>query len=115
MVDITLSQVADTLHTSATELPSGASTDIDAAETIVGDQVEPYTTASGSVEQTAIYVACAFITTTEGDYPVSDLDRETSTISFDTDVGAASDFWSRAKATDPTGRLGNGTIGFEAY
>lgn len=116
MVDITQEQVADALHLdSITDLPTGVSSDIESAEAIVGEQVEPYADNQTLVEKTAVYVACSFITTTEGDFPVSSMTRETATLKFDTDVGAPRDFWSRAQAFDPTGRLGRDTVGFEAY
>lgn len=122
MVNVTDQDVVDALHLdSVSDLPSGYAADIEAAEDIVGVQVEPHTDESALVHQCAVFVACAFITGTEGDAPVSSLERESASVSFDTDASSdeAVDYWERAKAFDPTGRLGQsaGSSGslFEVY
>lgn len=116
MVDITHTEVANALHlASESDLPDGANADIDAAETLVSEQVEPAadTSSSGMVHKCAVYVACAFITGTEGDIAISDLQRESASITFDTENASdeAVDYWKRAEAFDPTGKLGSSTGG----
>lgn len=116
MVSITEDQVANALHldNGAADLPTGASLDIEAAEELVGEDVEPYTDKSALVKKTAIYVACAFLTGTEDDFAISSISRESATISYDTANTSkeASDFWTRAKTIDPTDRLGRETVSF---
>lgn len=119
MVTVNKQDVADAMHLSGTsELPDGHEADIDAAEVLVGEQVEPHAAdgSTGMVNQCAVYVAAAFIAGTEGDHAVSELTRESATVRFDTDAASdeAVDFWNRAQAFDPTGRLGSNTGGSDA-
>jgi hypothetical protein len=114
MVSISGSNVADALHLSGTsELPDGYKADISAAETIVGTQVEPYVDGGeqGMVKQCAVFVAAAFISGTEDDQPIKQMQRESQSLTFDTNAASdeAADMWSRAQAFDPTGRLGQNT------
>lgn len=119
MVTITDAEVADALHTTVAELPTGYESDIDSAEIVVGAQVEPYASNPDLVKRVAIYVACAFIEGSEDAYAVKQVRRESATLSFGVDQTseASRDFWMRAVAVDPTGRLGRSTttIGFETF
>lgn len=126
MVTIHEADVADALHESGpSDLPDGYQSDIDAAEVIVGKQVEPYVDPGDQelVDQCATYVAAAFIEGTDGavDGAISQIQRESQTVRFDTGSVSdeAGDFWARAVAFDPTGRLGGDTAEgsgfFEAF
>lgn len=118
MVTITEQEVTEALHLSSTsDLPTGASSDIATAEELVGAQVEPYTSESLLVERCAIYVACAFITGSEGEGALSQIQRDTATISYDTEgvSDESVDYWMRARAVDPTGRLGSSHMDFEVF
>lgn len=121
-VEITAQQVADAMHLGGvSELPTGYEFDIEAAEQLVEDQVEPYAASNDTavVEKTAVFVAAAFVSGTEDDHAVEQISRESQTIVYDTDAGSdeGADYWSRAVAFDPTGRLGTDTsaTGFEVF
>lgn len=118
MVTIQLSDVADALHLDGeTDLPTGADADVSAAETMVGAQVEPYIDDSALVAKICVYVACAFITGTEGDNAISSIQKETATISYDTDTTSpeSQSYWHRAKAMDTSNRLGRSTMTFKTH
>lgn len=122
MITIDEADVADAMHlTSPAEFPAGVQSDIRAAETLVENQVQPYADDETMVGQCAVYVAAAFIAGTDGDLTVERVSRESQTIAFDTDTASpeAVSFWERAKAFDPTGRLGenvaSGSGFFEVY
>lgn len=109
MADIPPERVADAMHTTKDELPTGYTEDILAAEILLERQIEPHADGSDAdaVTTTGVYVAAAFITGTEGDAHVEDIERESSAFSFDLDgmSDEAKDFWSRAVMFDPTGKL----------
>lgn len=114
MVSVSAGDVVDALHLDSTsDLPSGHESDISAAEAMVGTQVEPYAEGGeqAMVDECAKFVAAAFIAGTEDDSPIKKMQRESQSITFDTNAASdeATDFWSRALAFDPTGRLGQNT------
>lgn len=122
MVSVDESDVADAMHLDSVEdLPSGYTNDIEAAVALVESQVEPYADADDQslVDQCAVYVAAAFVGGTEGDAVVRQMQRESQSVTFDTETASdeAMDFWHRAQAFDPTGRLGTDTQGvsFETF
>lgn len=114
MPNIDEMDVAEAMHLDGPDdLPAGSQFDITAAEELVSNQVEPYADADEGdiVEKCAVFVAAAFIEGTDGDSVVSSVQRDSQSISFDTDAASdeAQSFWHRAQAFDPTGRLGNDT------
>ena len=109
MATVPAARVAAAMHTSIDDLPTGYEEDITAAEHLIDAYVTPHASSgqADAVETCGVYVAAAFIRGTDGAAPLSSIDRESATLSFDVQNMSpeARDFWARATMTDPTGRL----------
>lgn len=100
MTSISYDDIRDVLGTSASETPNEDLTpEKSMAEGIVTDELEPYTTNQGALDDVAALVAAAFY---RNEGIVGQLSQGSQQVSY---KDGAMGYWRQALIRDPTGRL----------